>query len=280
MALYTIRSGATQHPEDSVAQFLTDHVLSSGVKDMGTTNHFKVTEKGAGANMSVDVAIGRAIVINSSSNAYPIRNTAAANVLVASNSSGNPRIDTIVLYIDLAVSPNTTASDVAKLVRVQGTPAGSPVAPTDGDIETAIGVSNPYLRLADVAVANGAVSITNANITEKRVKYKIRRSHRRKSVTCAATTNLDFYEYDILEVALDRSPTLAFLGLGVDDMVMVTLVNDTGARTVTWPANIRWFGGTPVLSTTAGHADSFIILCKTAGASPTYDGWAAGFDGV
>jgi hypothetical protein len=75
-----------------------------------------------------------------------------------------------VLYIDLGASPNTDISNVAKAIAVQGTPAASPVAPLDAAIQTAIGASNPFIRLADVAVANGAVSIVTANILDQRAE--------------------------------------------------------------------------------------------------------------
>jgi hypothetical protein len=73
---------------------------------------------------------------------------------IAANASGNPRIDVIVLRADF------TAQTVRRAVR-QGTPAASPVAPaltqTDGVLWE--------IPLADIAVANGFVSISQANIT-------------------------------------------------------------------------------------------------------------------
>lgn len=277
MSIYTLRSGATAHSEDTFLQFFTDLIRLGGIKDLGTDNHLKVIQRVAGANMSVDVTLGKCFVRGTASNVYPVRMTANENVLIASNSGGTTRIDAIVVYIDLAASPDTTASNVAKLLRV----AGTTVAPIDADIQTAVGASNPFLRLSDVTVANGAVSIVTANIADKRAKYKLNRSHRKGTVTCAATTDFNFAEYDILETVLDRSPIITFSGLEVDDMVMCTFTqNGAGNRAITLPGNIRWFGGVPSLTSTGGHSDSFIILCKTAGASPTYDGWAAGYDGV
>ncbi|MBV6514263.1 MAG: hypothetical protein FMNOHCHN_03853 [Ignavibacteriaceae bacterium] len=94
---------------------------------------------------------------------------ADGSATITANSSGNSRIDAVVLYIDRAASPNAACSNVAKLIVIAGTPAASPVAPTNAEIAASIGASNPYLRLADVTVASGATSISDANIKDRRV---------------------------------------------------------------------------------------------------------------
>lgn len=126
-------------------------------------------------NMTVQVAAGKVYAFKpDSSNVYHVNLDASQNVTIASNSSGNPRIDSVVVKIDLAVTPNNQADNVASLVIVQGTPAASPSAPTDSAIQSAVGAGNPFFRLADVTVANGATSITNANIADKRTGVQIR----------------------------------------------------------------------------------------------------------
>ncbi len=167
MALYTLRTGATAHPEDSVLQHLTDQINSSGVFDFAG-NDFKVQAQGT-PDLTIKVIKGRAYIKAVSGNSYPIRADADSNVSIGSNSSGNPRIDALVLFIDLSAAPNSDASNVAKLQVVQGTPAPSPIAPTDAAIQTEIGASNPFIRLANISVASGATSILNANITDTRV---------------------------------------------------------------------------------------------------------------
>jgi len=171
MALYTLRSGASFHPETSVLQFYTDETLASGV--VGASD-FGVSQNGT-PNMSVNVATGRAYAVSVSlgTNCYPIRSTAIENVVIGSNSSGNPRIDALVLYIDLSASPVSDGTGVAKLAVVQGTPAPSPVAPVDGTISTQIGASNPFMRLAHITIASGASSILTANISDQRARVKM-----------------------------------------------------------------------------------------------------------
>lgn len=137
-------------------------------------NDYLVAQQGT-PNMSVLVATGKAYLFKpDNTNVYVTNLDANANVTIGNNASGNPRIDAIVVKIDLAVTPNNNGDNVATLVAIQGTPAGSPVAPTDAAIQTAVGAGNPFYRLADVTVANGATSITNANIADKRSGVQIR----------------------------------------------------------------------------------------------------------
>lgn len=79
---------------------------------------------------------------------------ATETLAIAANASGNPRIDVVVLRADF------TAQTVRLAVR-QGTPAVTPIAPT---LTQTDGVTWE-IPLADVAVANGFVSITQADIT-------------------------------------------------------------------------------------------------------------------
>ena len=82
--------------------------------------------------------------------------TAEEILAIGANSSGNPRIDTIVLTLD----PATNSIVVAV---VAGTAAAAPVPPTLTQTGTGV-YQHP---LADVAVANGAATITAANVTPR-----------------------------------------------------------------------------------------------------------------
>jgi hypothetical protein len=166
MAKYiSIRQGTSAHPEQSVAHLTHDLIYQTGVVDL--TSDWKVTEHNP-QNMSVDIAQGRGF-FKKQVMTYHGYSDAVENITIGANNSGNPRIDAVVLYVDLSATPNSDASNVLKSIVVQGTPASSPVAPTDNEIQTAIGSGNPFLRLANVYVASGASSITNANITDTRV---------------------------------------------------------------------------------------------------------------
>ena len=86
-------------------------------------------------------------------------NSVITEFTISANASGNPRIDTIVLQADYS------AQEV-RLVLKQGIPAAVPVAPTLTTVE-----GNIYeIPLANIAVANGFVTIGSGNITDRR-KY-------------------------------------------------------------------------------------------------------------
>lgn len=88
--------------------------------------------------------------------------------------AASPRIDYIVAYVDKGVAGSTSganvnnSNNVLKFADVSGTPAGSPLVPTTAQIQTAIGASNPYIILAQIAVGASVTSITNPNITDMR----------------------------------------------------------------------------------------------------------------
>ena len=108
-----------------------------------------VTEK-TPTDMSVNVDTGRAMV---GGKMFTITN-AAENLPVAANGSGSPRKDLVVARIDYT-------NRVGVLDVVQGTPdASNPVAPTVTQDAT-----KWEIPLGEIYVANGAVQITNANIT-------------------------------------------------------------------------------------------------------------------
>jgi len=119
-----------------------------------------VTQRAAGANMSVDVAGGRAIIAGSEATyqgSYWAENRGVRNVTIAAADATNPRRDLIVARVrDSAYSG---ASNDWDIIAVTGTPAASPVDPT--------APANSIL-LARVAVAALASSIVNANITSLR----------------------------------------------------------------------------------------------------------------
>jgi hypothetical protein len=137
-------------------------------------NGLNVTQRIAGANMSVDVAIGDAI-IQRSDNTYghPAWNDAAYNQAISAADGSNPRRDIIVLYIDYGQTPSTGVANnvngVVKITSVAGTAAGSPVDPSNVTIQSAVGSGNPFIKLARVRVAAGSTSVTNSVIDDLRL---------------------------------------------------------------------------------------------------------------
>ncbi len=131
------------------------------------------TQRGAGANMSVDIAIGDAIIGRSDGTyGHPAWNDAVYNQVVSAADVSNPRRDIIVMYIDYANAVTTTVSNntngVVKIKVVNGTPAGSPVDPTDAAIQSSVGSGNPYIKLGRVRLPAGAISVTTSVIDDIR----------------------------------------------------------------------------------------------------------------
>ena len=172
MSLFTLRTGATAHPEDSVLQFTTDFIVSSGVVSRAAGTTHLLVQAQASPDMTVKVKAGRAYIKGVGSNAYPVISDADTSVAISSNGSGSSRIDALVLYIDKSASANSDASNIAKLVIVQGTTS----TPNDSAIQSAVGASNPFLRLANVTVGSGVTSITGGNIADTRVTARFQLS--------------------------------------------------------------------------------------------------------
>ncbi len=104
------------------------------------------------------------VIITATGDTYHAWNTANANVTITSNSTGVTRKDHIVAYIDTAYTSDTPSPGGLVLIAVRGT---GTAAPTDAEIN-AITSSKPWLRLAEITIANGAGSINSGNIVDLR----------------------------------------------------------------------------------------------------------------
>ena len=95
-------------------------------------------------------------------------------VTIPTAPASGSRIDTVVSYIDTtSADPETETPgtpEYVKTIVVSGTAASSPSAPTDSQIVAALpaGANSRYYRWCDVRVAQGATTITNSNITDKK----------------------------------------------------------------------------------------------------------------
>lgn len=132
-----------------------------------------VTQRGAGANLSVDVAIGDAVIPRSDDTyGHPAWNDAVYNQAIPTADVTNPRRDIVVMYVDYGQAPSTGVSNntngVVKIKVVSGAAAGSPVDPSDAAIQSSVGAGNPFIKLARVRVAAGATSIGNSVIDDMR----------------------------------------------------------------------------------------------------------------
>lgn len=121
------------------------------------------------------VSAGDIRIDSGSSYSFTAWNTDYSTVTISTANSSNPRIDRIVAYIDLFTTPQTANPNnpgMLKFLAVAGTPAGSPSAPSDGDVTTAVnadaGAASPWCELARVDVAASVTTISSGNITDYR----------------------------------------------------------------------------------------------------------------
>lgn len=154
--------GRTDHTAKLFRRVFGSFVQTPGVADIAAT--WKVTQRGAGADRSVDVATGTGWIPQFADNGpYAGYSDSVVNVPLAVNSSGLTRIDTIVAQIHDAELFG--GNDDWVFVPVQGTPSATPVPPA---------VPNTSLPLADVQLANGFATVVNANIADRRVPIQTR----------------------------------------------------------------------------------------------------------
>lgn len=146
-----------------------DFIKDQGVVDeSGAGTDFEVVEDTPQA-MSVEVKAGVAYVevTKSGRNWYVrVESNAVETVVISANVSGSTRIDALVLRVSVSTEPDASATNVATLETVEGTPGGG--IPSDGDINTALG-SDGWIRIANITVANGVGQIFTADISDQRV---------------------------------------------------------------------------------------------------------------
>lgn len=274
MPIFTIRSGITNHPETTVLQSISDMVRSSGLINPSTD--FLIGEA-SGGGLNVEIGVGEAYLKGVNTNAYPIRSTATINQAITSNSSGNPRIDAIVLYVDLSVTPNPSGGgdDVAKITVVEGLASSSPVAVSDSTIQSTIGASNPFLRLADITIASGASGISESNIKNIRKRVFIQTYAPIYNETFISPLTPNFTNSNKQKITLSDNLTINNPdNMEIGDLLQIELVQDAnGARTVTWFANIKWLSADYSLNTDP-NATSVYIFEKTG--NNTFNGYLVG----
>lgn len=132
-----------------------------------------VSQRAAGANMSVDVAIGDTLLRRSDGTyAHPSFNDAVKNLVIGTADPSNPRRDLIVMYLDYGITPSTAVSNntngVVDFKVVAGTAAGSPVDPNGAAVQAAVGSGNPYTILGRARVGAGVTTISNSVIDDLR----------------------------------------------------------------------------------------------------------------
>lgn len=127
---------------------------------------YQVIQRGAGANMSVDVRLGSAIVAGTTTGNkgyYHQENDATVNVPIAAAHATLPRIDQIILTVN--DSQFGGASDTPTLTSLAGTATSGATLTNRTNAATLPANS---IRLADVLVGPAVTSITTTNIQDRR----------------------------------------------------------------------------------------------------------------
>jgi len=98
------------------------------------------------------------------------------------------------------------------------------------------------------------------------------------AISSSGTATIDLSTGRLFEVTLTANTTIAFSNVPAAGVVSCTLVliqDSTGGWTVTWPASVKWNGGTaPTISTGAGAIDIVELFSYDGGT--TWYGFTAG----
>lgn len=220
-----------------------------------------ISQRGAGANMSVDVAGGRAVIkgdLSTYEGSYFMENRGVTNLVISAADATNPRIDRIVA--EVLNAEYSGASNLWRLRVITGTPAGSPSAPA---------VPNNAISLATVAVAALASSITNANITNTRTQMYLDKAN----IICTSSTRpsapfegMEIYETDTdFKYIYSGSAWVPVNAIGAEPVWTPTLtqtgaVAKTVGNAVYQKINRRCAGHTHLTCTGAGTGGTAITV--------------------
>lgn len=253
-------TGASDH---DLYHVLNDFYEGGGVLDLAGGD-FEVTES-LTPGMTVIVKMGTIFVPNSSwsKNSWEpkfyriISDSDEEAIAIANNASGQIRTDLVCQSVDKVTEPNDDASNVCPIVVFQGTPgSGAPAVPDDMEV------------LAEIEVADGTSSITNAEITDRRRQIYARPSMLNSgfvTVADAATITLDcenglnnkFY------TVVEGNRNLAITNMPIGHIILVCVEQGTGGSFApTFTGSPKWSpdGDAPDFSTDEGVIDSFTFV--------------------
>lgn len=136
---------------------------------VSTYGSFRVSQRGAGANMSVDVNMDdgawvRGDAVSLQGLYYVAPHSATINEVITAADATNPRIDRVVLEVK-DTQHDASGSNLAQTRVIAGTPTGGA---TMDNLTGAAAVPSSSLLLADVLVAATDTSITDSEIRDRR----------------------------------------------------------------------------------------------------------------
>lgn len=167
--VYNLNGGL--YSGDAFTAFETRIASSNNGSIVASPSDLKVS---AGSGMNVTVSTGAGIIGNGTLSGVRFAIDSPVTVAVNAASTANPRMDSVVAYIDKSVSASTSVVDntdlgIVKFKSVAGTPASTPTAPSTATIQSSIGAGNPYMILANVTVPKSSTAASSFTITDTRV---------------------------------------------------------------------------------------------------------------
>lgn len=167
--VYNLNGGL--YSGDAFTAFETRIASSNNGSIVASPSDLKVS---AGSGMNVTVSTGAGIIGNGTLSGVRFAIDAPVTVAINAASTANPRMDSVVAYIDKSVSASTSVVDntdlgIVKFKSVAGTPASAPTAPSTATIQSSIGAGNPYMILANVTVPKSSTAASSFTITDMRV---------------------------------------------------------------------------------------------------------------
>lgn len=171
-------SSSISYSAKDVRRFMTAApiIYTQGGEGIVESGDFAVSQRAAGANMSVDVAAGEAYVkgdTNADEGSYYCRETGTLNATFTASDATNPRIDRVVLEVKND-SEDSSGLNKARIRVIDGTPT---VGATLTNLTGAASVPSTCLLLANVLVPAGSTTVTTANIQDRRFGVPIPGRH-------------------------------------------------------------------------------------------------------
>lgn len=167
--VYNLNGGL--YSGDAFTAFETRVASSNNGSIVASPSDLKVS---AGSGMNVTVSTGAGIIGNGTLSGVRFAIDSPVTVAISAASTANPRMDSVVAYIDKSVSASTSVVDntdlgIVKFKSVAGTPASAPTAPSTATIQSSIGAGNPYMVLANITVPKSSTAASSFIITDMRV---------------------------------------------------------------------------------------------------------------
>lgn len=167
--VYNLNGGL--YSGDAFTAFETRIASSNNGSIVASPSDLKVS---ADSGMNVKVSTGAGIIGNGTLSGVRFAIDSPVTVAVNAASTANPRMDSVVAYIDKSVSASTSVVDntdlgIVKFKSVAGTPASAPTAPSTATIQSSIGAGNPYMILANVTVPKSSTAASSFTIADTRV---------------------------------------------------------------------------------------------------------------